>query len=276
MTELAPRRGIVGGYRQRLSNETFAGIVLLTGALVALIWANSPWRDGYANLAATTVGPEALHLSMSLADWAADGLLVIFFFVIGLELKDEFVNGSLRRIRRAAVPVIAAVFGMLGPAAVYLGIQAVSGSGEWDGWAIPVATDIAFATALLGIFGRGFPPALRTFLLTLAVVDDLLGITIIATVFTDSLNFVLLGCSFLVIAAFAVLVQKRVTSWWLILPLAVVAWGLMHASGVHATVAGVLLGMAVPARRTKVERISLADRFQLRVGWISAGIVLPV
>lgn len=272
----AHQRGPIAVYRRRLSNETFAGMVLLVAALAALVWANSPWREAYASLSAATFGPESLHLSMSVADWAADGLLVIFFFVVGLELKDEFVNGSLRNVKRAAVPMIAAVFGMIGPVAVYLAVQSVTGARVWDGWAIPVATDIAFATALLGIFGRGFPPALRTFLLTLAVVDDLLAITLIATVFTDSLNFMLLACSLGVIVIFAVLVQKRVTTWWLLLPLAITAWGLMHASGVHATVAGVLLGMSVPARRGGIGRISLVDRFQLRTGWVSAGFVLPI
>src|SRR5690606_19189080 len=250
------RRGPIAAYREKLGNETFAGMVLLVGALLALVWANSPWREAYASLSEITVGPAALHLDLTLAAWASDGLLAIFFFAVGLELKQEFVTGSLRDARTAAVPVIAAFFGVLGPVAVYLLVQAVTGSGVWDGWPVPVATDIAFAVALLGIFGRGFPPALRLFLLTLAVVDDLIGIVIIAVVFADGLNYLLLAAAFLGVAVFA--------------------WALMHASGVPATIAGVLLGMVVPAVARPGEDEDLSHQFEHKVSWISSGFVLPV
>ncbi len=270
------RRGPIAAYREKLGNETFAGMVLLAGAVVALVWANSPWRDAYASLSEITIGPAALHLDLSLAAWASDGLLAIFFFVVGLELKEEFVTGSLRNVRTAAVPIISAFFGVAGPVGVYLVVQAVTGSGVWDGWPVPVATDIAFAVALLGIFGRGFPPALRTFLLTLAVVDDLIGIIIIAVVFAGGLNFLLLAASFLSVAVFAVLVRRGITAWWLLVPLGVVAWAFMHASGVHATIAGVLLGMVVPAKPRPGEAHALTHRFGDSIGWISSGIVLPI
>jgi len=270
------RRGPIAAYREKLGNETFAGMVLLAGAVVALVWANSPWRDAYASLSEITIGPAALHLDLSLAAWASDGLLAIFFFVVGLELKEEFVTGSLRNVRTAAVPIISAFFGVAGPVGVYLVVQAVTGSGVWDGWPVPVATDIAFAVALLGIFGRGFPPALRTFLLTLAVVDDLIGIIIIAVVFAGGLNFLLLAASFLSVAVFAVLVRRGVTAWWLLVPLGVVAWAFMHASGVHATIAGVLLGMVVPAKPRPGEAHALTHKFGDSIGWISSGIVLPI
>jgi NhaA family Na+:H+ antiporter len=252
-------------------------MLLLAAAALALTWANSPWRDGYAVLSATTVGPAALHLDLSVADWAADGLLALFFFVVGLELKTEFVTGSLRNVRLALVPILAAVLGMIGPAAVNTVVQVVSGSGIYRGWAIPVATDIAFAVAVLGIFGRGFPPALRTFLLTLAVVDDLLGIIVIA-VFSSAgaLDVLALLGSFAVVALFGVLAQRRVTSPWLLVPLGVLAWWLMHVSGVHATIAGVLLGMTVPAMRRPDEHESLTHRMVGRLNPLSAGIVLPV
>ncbi|WP_413450390.1 Na+/H+ antiporter NhaA [Georgenia phoenicis] len=270
------RRGPLAVYREKLGNETFAGMVLLAGALVALVWANSPWREAYASLSEITIGPAALHLDLTLAAWASDGLLAIFFFAVGLELKQEFVTGSLRDVRTAAVPVIAAFFGVLGPVAVYLLIQAVTGSGVWEGWPVPVATDIAFAVALLGIFGRGFPTALRLFLLTLAVVDDLIGIVIIAVVFADGLNYLLLAAAFLAVAVFAVLVRRRITAWWVLVPVGVVAWALMHASGVHATIAGVLLGMVVPAVARPGEDEDLSHRFEHRISWISSGIVLPI
>ncbi|WP_324654002.1 Na+/H+ antiporter NhaA [Georgenia sp. H159] len=275
-SQSAARRGPLAAYREKLGNETFAGMVLLAGALIALVWANSPWRDAYASLSETTVGPAALHLELSLSAWASDGLLAIFFFVVGLELKQEFVTGSLRDMRTAAVPVIAAFFGVAGPVAVYLLVQAVTGAGVWQGWPVPVATDIAFAVALLGIFGRGFPSALRTFLLTLAVVDDLIGIVIIAVVFAGGLNYLLLGGALLAVAVFGVLVQRGQTSWWLLVPIGFVAWACMHASGVHATIAGVLLGMVVPAVSRPGEPEPRTHRFTDRVGWISAGFVLPV
>jgi NhaA family Na+:H+ antiporter len=263
-------------FSARMRDETTAGVVLLAAAVVAIIWANSPWRGAYASLAALEVGPAALHLDLSLSTWAADGLLAIFFFVVGLELKTEFVTGSLRNVKLALLPMLAAVGGMVAPALIYTGVQLAAGSGAVHGWAIPTATDIAFATALLGIFGRGFPPALRTFLLTLAVVDDLLAITVIAAFYTDRIDLLVLAGAVALVVVFALLVRRRVTAWWVLVPIALVAWGLMHASGVHATVAGVLLGMCVPARRRRDEAESMTHRFAHRFQPWSAGVALPV
>jgi len=263
-------------YRRKLHSETFAGGMLLLGAAIALIWANSPWRDAYADLSGTTAGPSALGLDLSIATWASDGLLAIFFFVVGLELKTEFITGSLRDMKQAVVPMIAAVCGMAGPVVVYVTVIAISGSGVYDGWAIPVATDIAFALAVLGVFGKGLPSAARTFLLTLAVVDDLLGITIIAVFFSDGISFLWLAVSFATIALFAVLVNKRITHWWLLWPIAIVAWATMHSAGVHATIAGVLMGLSVPALARAKESKPLTERFGGRFEFWSAGIVLPV
>ncbi|PFG38806.1 sodium/proton antiporter (NhaA family) [Georgenia soli] len=275
-TKDGARPGIFSTYRRKLENETFAGMVLLAGAVVALIWANSPWRESYQALSGYLIGPEALHLSLPVSGWAADGLLAIFFFVVGLELKTEFVTGALRDMKLALVPVLAAVFGMIGPALVYTAVQVVSGSGRYEGWAIPVATDIAFAVAVLGIFGRGLPPAVRTFLLTLAVVDDLLGITVIAIFYTEEIHFLALFGSLALIALFAVLVNRRVTRWWLLVPIAVVAWALMHASGVHATISGVLMGLTVPALARAGEGEAMTHRFVERIQPWSAGLVLPI
>ncbi|MEO3814217.1 Na+/H+ antiporter NhaA [Sphaerisporangium sp. B11E5] len=226
-----------------LRKETIGGALLLAAALVALVWANSPWGWAYEALRAVRVGPAALHLDLDLGTWAADGLLAIFFFVAGLELKREFVAGDLRDARRAAVPVAAAVGGVLVPAAVYL---AIAGGGAARGWAIPTATDIAFALAVLAVIGRYLPAGLRTFLLTLAVVDDLIAIAVIATFYTTHLAVLPLLAAAVPLAVFALLVQRRVRSWWLLLPLASATWTLVHASGVHATVAGVLLALTVP------------------------------
>jgi len=231
-----------------LRKETIGGALLLAGAVVALVWANSPWAGGYAAMRDFTVGPAALHLDLSLGTWAADGLLAIFFFVAGLELKREFVAGDLRDPRRAAVPVVAAVGGVIVPAMLYVLFNL---GGALEGWAVPTATDIAFALAVLAVVGRHLPTALRTFLLTLAVVDDLLAIVIIALFYTAQLSVLPLLLTLVPLGLFTLLVQRRVRSWWLLIPLAFAAWALMHASGVHATVAGVLLGFAVPVLRSR-------------------------
>jgi NhaA family Na+:H+ antiporter len=261
-----------------LRKETVGGALLLAGTVVALIWANSPWSGAYETMIGFTAGPAALHLDLPLATWAADGLLAIFFFVAGLELKREFVAGDLRDPRRAAVPVAAAVGGVIVPAVLY---AIVNLGGAVEGWAIPTATDIAFALAVLAVVGRSLPSALRTFLLTLAVVDDLLAIVIIAIFYTDHLSVAPLLAALVPLALFTVLVQRRVRSWWLLLPTAFAAWALVHASGVHATVAGVLLGFAVPVPRSEKAGgpdagPGLAEHFEHRFRPISAGIAVPV
>ncbi|GAB3285446.1 Na+/H+ antiporter NhaA [Kineosporia babensis] len=258
-----------------LRKETIGGMLLMVGAVLALIWANSPWNDLYEDIRAFEFGPAALHLDLSVATWAADGLLAIFFFVAGLELKREFVAGDLRAPRRAVVPVAAAAGGVLVPAIIYTVVAVSSGSGQ--GWAIPTATDIAFALAVLAVVGQHLPAAMRTFLLTLAVVDDLIAITIIALFYTSDLAILPLLGALVPLALFTVLVQRRVRSWWLLLPLAFATWTLVHASGVHATVAGVLLGFAVPVLTRPDEKgEGLAEHFEHRFRPLSAGVAVPI
>jgi NhaA family Na+:H+ antiporter len=264
-----------------LRRETVGGALLLLATVVAMTWANSPWSDAYAGLRDTVVGPAALHLDLSLGTWAADGLLAVFFFVAGLEVKREFVAGDLRDPRRGTLPVAAAVGGMVTPAVIYLAVNAATGAGAARGWAVPVATDIAFALAVLAVIGSHLPSALRTFLLTLAVVDDLLAIVVIALFFTSDLHVTSLLLALVPLAAFAVLVQRRVRSAWLLLPLAAATWALVHASGVHATVAGVLLGFAVPVVRSDAAGgpgagPGLAEHFEHRFRPLSAGVAVPV
>ncbi|MFI5937920.1 Na+/H+ antiporter NhaA [Actinoplanes sp. NPDC051494] len=260
-----------------LRAETVGGALLLSAAVLALIWANSPWSDSYQRLREVVVGPGSLHLDLSLVAWAADGLLAIFFFVAGLELKREFVAGDLREPRRAVLPVAAAVGGMAVPALIYTAVNAGTAGGALSGWAVPTATDIAFALAVLAVIGTHLPTALRTFLLTLAVVDDLLAILVIAVFYTSSLHWVPLLLALIPLGLFAVLVQCRVRSWWLLLPLAFATWTLVHASGIHATVAGVLLGFMVPVLTRKGEDgHGLAERFEHRWRPISAGVAVPV
>ena len=258
-----------------LRTETVGGLLLVGAAVVALVWVNSPWRDVYTALSEWRVGPAALQLDLPLAVWAADGLLAIFFFVAGLELKREFVAGDLRDPRRAALPVAAALGGMAMPAAVYLALNLPAAIAV--GWAIPIATDIAFALAVLAIISTHLPAALRVFLLTLAVVDDLLAITIIAIFYTADLRWLPLALAMAPLGVFALLVQRRVRSWWLLVPLAAATWVLVHESGIHATVAGVLLGFTVPVRRRSPgPGPGLAEHFEHRIRPLSAGVAVPV
>lgn len=264
-----------------LRKETVGGALLLTATILAVIWANSGFSDSYSALRDFTVGPSALHLKLSLGSWAADGLLAIFFFVVGLELKREFVAGDLRDPRRAALPIAAAVGGMAVPALVFVLVNVGTGDRALRGWAIPTATDIAFALAVLAILSTHLPSALRTFLLTLAVVDDLLAVTAIAVFYTSDLAFGPLLLALIPLALFTVAVQRRIRSWWILLPLAAATWVLVHESGVHATVAGVLLGFAVPVLRSQKAGgpdagPGLAELFEHRIRPISAGIAVPL
>ncbi|MGC9669427.1 Na+/H+ antiporter NhaA [Planosporangium sp. 12N6] len=264
-----------------LREETIGGLLLLVATACALIWANSPWSGSYHALRDIRVGPHALHLDLTLTSWAADGLLAVFFFIAGLELKREFVAGDLRDPRRAAVPVMAAVGGVILPAVLFTLIARDGGAGALRGWAVPTATDIAFALAVLAVIGTHLPSALRTFLLTLAVVDDLIAILIIAVFYTTHLAVVPLLLAVVPIGLFALLVQRRVRSAWLLLPLAVLAWGLVHASGIHATVAGVVLGFTVPVIRSEAAGgpdagPGLAEHFEHRWRPLSSGVAVPV
>lgn len=278
MTSIDTRRPGPGSrLREWVLRDTTAGILLMIAAAIGLIWANTPWREAYTALSQTVLGPAALHLDLSLAKWAADGLLAIFFFTVGLELKEEFVSGSLRSPRLAAVPIVAAVGGMAVPAIIFVSVILATGqTAALGGWAIPTATDIAFAVAVLAIFGKGLPKALRLFLLTLAVVDDLLAIIIIAVFYTESIAGLWLGVALLAVGAFALVVRTRRAPWFVLIPLALVAWAAMHASGVHATIAGVLLGFVVPAVAVHGEHHAPTHHYVEKVTPFSNGIALPV
>jgi NhaA family Na+:H+ antiporter len=249
--------------------ETVGGGVALIAAAVAVVWASSPWGASYEALRHLTIGP------LDLEHWAADGALTLFFFVAGLELKREFVVGSLRRPADAAVPVVAAMCGVAVPALVYLAVNIAHVDGEPGGWAIPAATDIAFALAVLAVVGSNLPTALRAFLLTLAVVDDLVVIVIIAVFYTSALHVVPLLGAVVLFAAWSVLQRLRVGSLWVYLPLAVAAWWLVHESGIHATIAGVVLGLLVRVRHDEGEERSPAERLEHLLSPLSAAVAVP-
>ncbi|WP_030668045.1 Na+/H+ antiporter NhaA [Streptomyces cellulosae] len=259
-----------------LRTETVGGVLLLIAAVAALIWANTPaLHDSYESVSHFHLGPESLGLNLSIAHWAADGLLAVFFFVAGIELKRELVAGDLRDPRAAALPVVAALCGMAVPALVYT-LTNLTGGGSLQGWAVPTATDIAFALAVLAVIGTSLPSALRAFLLTLAVVDDLFAILIIAVFFTADIDLAALGGAAAGLAVFWLLLRTGVRGWYVYVPLALVNWALMYNSGVHATIAGVAMGLMLRCTRREGEECSPGERIEHLVRPLSAGLAVPL
>ncbi len=252
-----------------LRKETVGGMLALAAAAVAVIWANSPLGPSYESLRGLTLGP------LDLEHWAADGALTLFFFVAGLELKREFVVGSLRRPADAAVPVVAAACGVAVPALIYLTVNTMGADGRPEGWAIPAATDIAFALAVLAVVGSNLPTALRAFLLTLAVVDDLIVIVIIAVFFTDTVHLASLGLTLVAFVLWALLQRRRISTPVVYVPLAIAAWWFMHESGIHATIAGVVLGLLMRVRPEEDESVSPAERLEHLLSPLSSGVAVP-
>jgi NhaA family Na+:H+ antiporter len=256
-----------------LKNETVGGLLLMGAAVTALIWANSNWASTYESLVSYQIGPESLGLNLSLSEWASDFLLAIFFFVIGCELKHEFVFGTLSNPRIAAVPIGAAFGGMLVAAAIFLAFN--YGTPAQEAWGLPISTDVAFALAVLAIAGQRLPIELRSFLLTLAVVNDLGAIVVIAIFYGHGfyLGWFLTAISLLV--AFGFLQSRKVTSLWIFLPLALVVWYAMFQSGIHATIAGVAMGLLMRVKRTDTELISPCDKAEIKLRPFTAGFAVP-
>jgi NhaA family Na+:H+ antiporter len=268
-----PERNFVA---DALRTETVGGVLLLLAAIAALVWANIPaLHASYAAVGHFHFGPATLGLDLSVAHWAADGLLAVFFFVAGIELKRELVAGDLKDPRAAVLPVIAALCGMAAPAVVYA-LTNLTGGGSPGGWAVPTATDIAFALAVLAVIGSSLPSALRAFLLTLAVVDDLVAILIIAIFFTDGLDLAALGGALAGLAVFWLLLRTGVRGWYVYVPLGLVIWGLMYNSGVHATIAGVAMGLMLRCTAHDGEQRSPGEHIEHLVRPLSAGLAVPL
>jgi NhaA family Na+:H+ antiporter len=239
--------------REFMDTEVAGGIVLLGAAVIALVWVNSPFGDSYEELWTTRFSLRlgSLDVSEDLRHWVNDGLMAIFFFVVGLEIKRELVKGELRGARRATLPVIAAAGGMVVPALIYLALN-LGGPGS-RGWGIPMATDIAFALGVLALMAPRSSPGLRTFLLSVAIVDDIGAIVIIAIFYSTGIKFVSLGIAVVLLGFIYFLRSIRV--WWV--PIYVVfgaaVWLAVFESGVHATIAGVALGLLAPAHALEPE-----------------------
>lgn len=243
--------------REFLRVEAAGSILLLLAAAAALVWANSPWGSSYDDLWHTylTIDVGPLHLEESLQHWVNDALMVIFFFVVGLEIKYELVNGDLHDPKTAALPIVAAIGGMVVPAGIYVALNPPGSEGV-SGWGIPMATDIAFAVGVLGVLGRRIPSAARLFLLTLAIVDDIGAILVIAVFYTSDLSLTWLAVA---IGLLAVMVAARLLRVWSIVVYAILGVGVWFAlleSGVHATLAGVAIGLLAPAKPLLREEVA--------------------
>jgi NhaA family Na+:H+ antiporter len=262
-------------FARYLRTETTGGLILLGATAVALLWANSPLRDSYFALREFRLGPEFLHLNLTLDDWAKDGLLALFFFVAGLELKRELVIGELSRLKQAVLPIVAAIGGMAVPALVALAIGWGT-PGIERAWAIPVATDIAFALGVLALTASNLPSSARVFLLSLAVVDDLGAIIVIAVLFTTGFDLIAVAVAVVALALYAFLQHRRVRTPWLYVPLALVTWVAVHSAGIHATIAGVALGLLTRVRPDEGEAEAPALRLEHRLQPWSAAVAVPV
>ena len=231
-----------------IHTEEVGAIVLLLAAASALGWANSPWSDSYSSFWHTTISFDIYIFAISedLEHIVNDGLMAVFFFVVGLEIKRELLHGELSSMRRAALPAMAALGGMVAPALIYLAFN--SSGGTAVGWGIPIATDIAFALGVLALLGRRLPAQLRIFLLGLAVVDDLGAIAVIAVFYTETIHWMDFGLALGVFVVIAVCIRIGIRSLGFYLILSVVMWQFFLESGIHATVAGVLLSVLTPAK----------------------------
>jgi NhaA family Na+:H+ antiporter len=281
--------------RRFFATEAAGGVVLLVATVVALVWANSPWQESYRQLWSTdlVVRLGAHRLAMSLHDWVNDGLMAIFFLVVGLEIRRELAHGELRDRRQAAVPAIAALGGMVVPALVYLAINA-GGAGQ-RGWGIPMATDIAFALGALTLASRFAPPSLKPLLLTLAIVDDIGAILVIALFYSGGIEWVPLAVAVggVGLALLAARAHVRALAFYVVL--GTVIWYATFEADIHPTIAGVVLGLLAPAtpfqrpKAVSVEARRIADETTdhpdppdadapswMRLAWLSRESVSPL
>ncbi len=247
VVESRPVERIVRPFQDFAHKQSSGGILLIAATAVALAWANSPWGDSYAALWHTklTIGLGEYSLSKDLTHWINDGLMAVFFLVVGLEIKREVLVGELSSVRGAALPVVAALGGAVVPALIYLALNA--GTEGAAGWGIPMATDIAFALGVLALLGERAPIALKVFLTALAIVDDIVAVLVIALFYTSEISWGALGVGGLFLAALVVANLIGVGRTLVYAVLGVGLWLAFLLSGVHATIAGVLLAFTVPA-----------------------------
>lgn len=257
-----------------LDDEVLGGVVLFVAAAAALIWANSGWSDSYFDFWSTdlNLGLAGLDIDHDLQHWVNDLLMSVFFFVVGMEIKRELVSGELKDRRDALLPALAALGGVALPALIFLLV--VGGGPAAQGWAIPAATDIAFAVGVLALLGNRVSSGVRIFLLTIAIVDDIVAIVIIAIFYGEGLSPVWGGVA--IAGLLAVMLFQKFGVWriWPYVPLAAVIWVATYESGLHATIAGVILGLMVPARPFRGRDVHL--KLEHRVHPVSAYVIVPL
>lgn len=291
------KRGLWAKIRKVAASDRLSGLIMLAFALVGLILANLPWTyPVFEAVSETVIGIPHTDISLPIGHWAQDGLLTIFFLTVGLDLKQEFTTGSLANPKAAAVPMLCAVGGMLVPPILFLAVvslfshfgpadqgYAAIASGEVfsfgelaHGWAIPTATDIAFSLAVLALFAKALPGSIRAFLMTLATVDDLLAIILIA-IFFSSLNewYWFIGIAACAVA-WAWLVRRKRVPWIAVAVVGILAWVMMFEAGVHPTLAGVLVGLLTPSREMYGETSPRAERYHDKLLPFSSLLALPV
>ena len=262
--------------RYLLRDEAISGKFILGATLVALILANSPLQNVYDHVWHTnlSIGLGSWSLHMNLRHWINEGLMTFFFLVVGLEIKREIVKGELRKFRTALLPIAAAVGGMVVPALLYMAIT--SGSGGFRGWAIPMATDIAFAVGVLALLGNKVQSSLKLFLLTLAIVDDIGAIIVIAVFYGTGFNLLMLGAVFVLCLLLFAIRKTKLLSLPLFVVIGVGMWLAMNAAGIHASITGAVLGLLAPVYAFTTNKISLAERLEKLTIPFSTLIVVPL
>jgi NhaA family Na+:H+ antiporter len=265
-----------------LKTESASGLILATAALAAIALANSPWAHVYFGFIGEpfTVQLGAFTETLSIIDWVKEGLMAVFFFVVGLEIKYEIVRGELANPRRLALPIIAALGGMAGPALIYLAINMghpplLEGAAP-QGWPVPVATDIAFAIAALAVAGPKLPPNLRVFLLTLAIVDDLGAVGLIGLLFTDHFRILELAGALVALTGMGLLGRWRRAPYLLYALGFVVVWGFTLKSGVSTSLAGVAAAATIPLEARKLGRPGVLEDFMEGLHPYVAFLILPL
>ena len=240
--------GFRGYFEWFVHSEVMGSILLLACTIVALVWANSPWAESYFDLLHTSVGVSwgGASFALSLHHWINDGLMVVFFFVVGLEIKRELVVGELSSFGKAALPVMAAIGGMVVPAVLFI-VVAAGGEGA-RGWGIPMATDIAFALGVLAIFGTRAPLGLKVFLTALAIADDLGAVAVIAIFYTESIDVMALIVAAVLLALIFAAIRAGIRRRGVLYLLIIGFWLAVFSSGIHATVAGIIVAMLIPVR----------------------------
>jgi len=271
------RRLLISPVERFLAIEAASGILLLAAAALALAWANSPWQGSYQALWHTPIGLRLgpWQFERDLHFWINDGLMVIFFFVVGLEIRRELHAGELSEPRRAALPAFAALGGMIAPALIYLAFN--GGTPAAAGWGVPMATDIAFAVGVLALLGKRCRPALRVLLLALAVIDDLGAIVVIALFYSSGIQLTGLAIAAAGLLLLLLLQKLGVRASWAYLPAGLVIWAGAYRAGVHPTLAGVVIGLLTPVQVWEGrEDVSPVDRLQHSLHPWVAYVIMPV